>query len=77
MSAHGLPSEKMKLPRNPRGTDELINLSTLCTGFRAGVVGCAYAPFVDYIEALGFPDTGFNVLAMIVIGGQGTLIGLL
>ena len=44
--------------------------------FWAGVVGCAYAPFVNYIEASQFStDTGFNVLAMIVIGGQGTLIG--
>jgi len=44
--------------------------------FWAGVVGCAYAPFVNYIEASQFStDTGFNVLAMIVIGGQGTLVG--
>ncbi len=44
--------------------------------FWAGVIGCAYAPFVNYIEASQFStDTGFNVLAMIVIGGQGTLIG--
>ena len=44
--------------------------------FWAGVIGCAYAPFVNYIEASQFStDTGFNVLAMIVIGGQGTLVG--
>lgn len=44
--------------------------------FWAGVVGAAYAPFVNYIEASQFTtDTGFNVLAMIVIGGQGTLVG--
>ncbi len=44
--------------------------------FWAGVAGCAYAPFVNYIEASQFSaETGFNVLAMIVIGGQGTLLG--
>lgn len=44
--------------------------------FWAGVIGASYAPFVNYIEASQFTtDTGFNVLAMIVIGGQGTLIG--
>ncbi len=44
--------------------------------FWAGVIGAAYAPFVSFIESSQFSlDTGFNVLAMIVIGGQGTLIG--
>lgn len=44
--------------------------------FWAGVIGAAYAPFVSFIEASQFTlDTGFDVLAMVVIGGQGTLIG--
>lgn len=44
--------------------------------FWAGIIGAAYAPFVNYIEASQFStDTGFNVLAMVVIGGQGTLLG--
>ncbi len=44
--------------------------------FWAGVIGAAYAPFVNYIEASQFSlDTGFDVLTMIVIGGQGTLVG--
>lgn len=44
--------------------------------FWAGIIGAAYAPFVNYIDASQFTtDTGFNALAMIVIGGQGTLIG--
>lgn len=44
--------------------------------FWAGVVGAAYAPFVSFIEASQFTlDTGFDVLAMVVIGGQGTLVG--
>ncbi len=52
------------------------SLSFMYGAFWAGVVGCAYAPFVNYIEASQFStDTGFNVLAMIVIGGQGTLMG--
>lgn len=52
-----------------------------CTNFMYGafwaaVVGAAYAPFVSFIEASQFSlDTGFDVLAMVVIGGQGTLIG--
>lgn len=52
------------------------SLNFMYGAFWAGVVGCAYAPFVNYIEASQFTtDTGFNVLAMIVIGGQGTLVG--
>lgn len=44
--------------------------------FWAGIIGAAYAPSVNYIEASQFTtDTGFNVLAMVVIGGQGTLLG--
>ncbi len=52
-----------------------------CTNFMygsfwAGLVGAVYAPFVNYIEASQFStDVGFNILAMVVIGGQGTLIG--
>lgn len=52
------------------------SLNFMYGAFWAGVIGCAYAPFVNYIEASQFStDTGFNVLAMIVIGGQGTLVG--
>lgn len=44
--------------------------------FWAGIIGAAYAPFVNYIDSSQFTlDTSFDVLAMIVIGGQGTLIG--
>ena len=44
--------------------------------FWAGIIGAAYAPFVNYIESSQFvTDTSFNVLAMVVIGGQGTLLG--
>ncbi|MDD3212880.1 MAG: branched-chain amino acid ABC transporter permease [Eubacteriales bacterium] len=52
------------------------SLNFMYGAFWAGVIGCAYAPFVNYIEASQFStDTGFNVLAMIVIGGQGTMVG--
>ncbi|HPJ03368.1 MAG TPA: branched-chain amino acid ABC transporter permease, partial [Candidatus Limiplasma sp.] len=52
------------------------SLNFMYGAFWAGVVGAAYAPFVNYIEASQFTlDAGFNVLAMVVIGGQGTLIG--
>ena len=52
------------------------SLNFVYGAFWAGVVGCCYAPFVNFIEASQFStDTGFNVLAMIVIGGQGTLVG--
>ncbi len=52
------------------------SLNFMYGSFWAGVIGAAYAPFVSFIESSQFSlDTGFNVLAMIVIGGQGTLIG--
>ena len=82
----------IKIPRgarldlHPRGPDRRTlpgvetsfykSLNFMYGAFWAGVVGAAYAPFVNYIEASQFSlDTGFNVLAMVVIGGQGTLIG--
>lgn len=44
--------------------------------FWAGVIGVAYAPFVNFIDSTQFTtDVGFNVLAMVVLGGQGTLVG--
>lgn len=44
--------------------------------FWAGIIGAAYAPYVNYIDSSQFSlDTGFNALAMVVIGGQGTLVG--
>lgn len=44
--------------------------------FWAGVVGGAYAPYYKYIASDMFTlDEGFNILSMVIIGGQGTLIG--
>lgn len=57
-------------------TNRYKTVNFMYGAFWAGVIGAAYAPFVNYIEASQFTtDTGFNVLAMIVIGGQGTLAG--
>lgn len=57
-------------------TSRFKSLNFVYGAFWAGVVGCAYAPFVNFIESSQFTtDKGFDVLAMIVIGGQGTLIG--
>ncbi len=52
------------------------SLNFVYGAFWAAVIGAAYAPFVNFIDASQFSlDTGFDVLAMVVIGGQGTLIG--
>ena len=52
------------------------SLNFVYGAFWAGVIGCCYAPFVNFIESSQFTtDKGFDVLAMIVIGGQGTLVG--
>ena len=52
------------------------SLNFVYGAFWAAVVGAAYAPFVNFIDASQFSlDTGFDVLAMVVIGGQGTLVG--
>jgi len=44
--------------------------------FWAGVIGAAYAPYYKFIASDMFTlDEGFNILSMVIIGGQGTLIG--
>ncbi len=44
--------------------------------FWAGIVGATYAPYYKFIASDMFTlDEGFNILAMVIIGGQGTLIG--
>ncbi|WP_249300932.1 branched-chain amino acid ABC transporter permease [Qiania dongpingensis] len=46
--------------------------------FWVGAIGAVYAPYVSYIDSTLFTlDTGWNVLAMLIIGGQGTLSGAL
>lgn len=44
--------------------------------FWAGVAGCFYAFFTSYVSADSFIlDEGFSILGMVIVGGQGTLIG--
>jgi len=44
--------------------------------FWAGVAGCIYAFFARYISADSFTlDEGFSILAMVIVGGQGSFIG--
>lgn len=44
--------------------------------FWAGIAGGIYAPYLRYIDSSAFGmDEGFNILSMVVIGGQGTLVG--
>ena len=53
---------------------KLFNL--LFGTFWAGVAGCFYAFFASYISADSFTlDEGFSILAMVLVGGQGTLLG--
>ncbi len=44
--------------------------------FWAGIAGAAFAPYFKFIASDMFTlDEGFNILSMVIIGGQGTLIG--
>lgn len=44
--------------------------------FWAGIIGGAYAPYYKFIASDMFTlDEGFNILSMVIIGGQGTLVG--
>ena len=57
-------------------TSRYKSLNFMYGAFWAGVIGVAYAPFVTFIDASQFSlDINWNVLSMVVLGGQGTLIG--
>jgi branched-chain amino acid transport system permease protein len=44
--------------------------------FWIGTAGAVYAAYVRFIDSTFFTlDEGFNILSMVIIGGQGTLIG--
>jgi branched-chain amino acid transport system permease protein len=44
--------------------------------FWAGIAGAAFAPYFRFISSDMFSlDEGFNILSMVIIGGQGTLMG--
>jgi branched-chain amino acid transport system permease protein len=52
----------------------LLNLAF--GAFWAGVAGCFYAFFASFISPDSFTlDEGFSILAMVILGGQGTLVG--
>lgn len=52
------------------------SLNFVTGAFFAGVGGCIMAYFYRYISSDMFIlDEGFNVISMVVIGGQGTMIG--
>lgn len=51
-------------------------LNFMYGAFWAGVAGAVYAPYVRFIDSTFFTlDEGFNILSMVIIGGQGTLAG--
>ncbi len=53
---------------------KMINLAY--SAFWAGVAGCVYVFFQRFVSPDSFTlDESFNILAMNVIGGQGTLLG--
>jgi branched-chain amino acid transport system permease protein len=44
--------------------------------FWAGMAGAAFAPYFKFISSDMFSlDEGFNILSMVILGGQGTLAG--
>lgn len=44
--------------------------------FWAGIAGAVYAPYLQYIDSNSFTlNEGFNILSMVILGGQGTLAG--
>ena len=51
-------------------------LNFMYGAFWAGMAGAVYAPYVKFIDSTYFTlDEGWNVLSMVIIGGQGTLAG--
>ncbi|WP_320128812.1 branched-chain amino acid ABC transporter permease [uncultured Sphaerochaeta sp.] len=44
--------------------------------FWIGAIGAVYAPYVRFIDSTYFTlDEGWNILSMVILGGQGTFIG--
>lgn len=51
-------------------------LNFMYGAFWAGIGGAIYAPYVRFIDSTYFTlDEGWNILSMMIIGGQGTLVG--
>jgi branched-chain amino acid transport system permease protein len=57
-------------------SSRLKALNFMYGAFWIGIAGAVYAPYVRFIDSTFFTlDEGFNILSMVIIGGQGTLIG--
>ncbi len=57
-------------------TSHYKSMNFMYGAFWAGIAGAAYAPYVRFIDSTMFTlDEGFNILSMVIIGGQGTLVG--
>jgi len=51
-------------------------LNFMYGSFWAGIAGGAFSPYFKFISSDMFSlDEGFNILSMVIIGGQGTLVG--
>jgi branched-chain amino acid transport system permease protein len=51
-------------------------LNFMYGAFWLGIAGSVYASYVRFIDSTFFTlDEGFNILSMVIIGGQGTLTG--
>ena len=51
-------------------------LNFMYGAFWAGVAGAMYASYTRFIDSTFFTlDEGWNILSMVIIGGQGTLLG--
>jgi branched-chain amino acid transport system permease protein len=51
-------------------------LNFMYGAFWIGIAGAVYAPYVRFIDSTFFTlDEGWNILSMVIIGGQGTLVG--
>ena len=51
-------------------------LNFMYGAFWIGIAGAVYAAYVRFIDSTFFTlDEGFNILSMVIIGGQGTLVG--
>ena len=56
--------------------NKMKSLNFVFAAFIAGVAGCYSAFYYQFIAPDMFiTDEGFNILAMVIIGGQGTIIG--
>lgn len=56
--------------------NKLKSLAFIVCGFFAGIAGCYCSFYYQYISPDMFKtDEGFSIMAMVIIGGQGTIVG--